>query len=238
WRKTLRPFQRYNGWGRDIEILNRVGMPPYMQLYNEPELPAEWEGQSPDWNLFMGNLLQATKDVYNAGGYPGIQFLDEDHLRDFISQLYARKGEVIFRRMFFVAHAYGLNHPPDYVQDTNGVLGFVIFAQIFQRRLGWIPPIIVGEGGWKVDSAEDNRFPPIDETLHRDYTLTVMNWFQSGKMSNSNPLPDYLFAFCHWMLSGASEAGAWYDSFNGDRELTIQAVEALPLFTRKFSWEK
>ncbi|MGB8647763.1 MAG: hypothetical protein WCF84_21190, partial [Anaerolineae bacterium] len=42
WRKTLRPFQRYNGWGRDIEILNRVGMPPYMQLYNEPELPAEW----------------------------------------------------------------------------------------------------------------------------------------------------------------------------------------------------
>ncbi len=238
WRKTLRPYQRYNSWGRDIEILNQVGMPPYMQLYNEPELPAEWEGQPQDWNLFLGNLLQATKDVYNAGGYPGIQFLDEDHLRDFISQLYARQGEPIFHRMFFIAHSYGLNHPPDYTQDTNGVLGFVIFAQIFQHRLGYIPPIIVGEGGWKVGSAEDNRYPTIDEALHRDYTLAVMNWFQSGKMSNGSPLPDYLFAFCHWMLSGAEEAGAWYDAFNGNRELTIQAVQNLPLFTREFSWTK
>jgi hypothetical protein len=182
--------------------------------------------------------LQAAKDVYNAGGYPGIQMLDDDDLREFITQVYARQGEALFHRMFFVAHAYGLNHPPDYSEDANGVLGFIPFAVIFQRRLGFIPPIIVGEGGWKVGESEDNRFPTIDETLHRDYTLAVFNWFRTEKLSNGNPLPDYLFAFCPWMLAGADEAGAWFDSFNGDRTLTIQAVQQLPTFVRKFSWDK
>ncbi len=236
WRKTLRPYERYLSWGRDIDILNQIGLPPYMQIYNEPELPAEWDGHPQDRALFWGNLFQAVKDVYNAGGYPGVQFLDEDDLREFITQTYARQGEPIFHRMFFVAHSYGLNHPPDYVEDTNGVLGFRVFAQIFQRRLGFIPPIIVGEGGWKINSSEDNRFPPIDDTLHRDYTLAVFNWFRTGKMSNGAPLPDYLFAFCPWMLEGTQEAGAWFDSFTGDRTLTIQAVQGLPPFVREFSW--
>lgn len=238
WRKTLRPFQRYSSWGRDIEILNQIGMPPYMQLYNEPELPAEWEDHPIDQEKFFSNLLQATKDVYNAGGYPGVQFLDEDTLRRFIDEIYARNGEAIFHRMFFVPHAAGLNHPPDYVEDSNGVLGFRVFASIFFKRLGFVPPFIVGEGGWKIDGAEDNRFPPIDDQLHRDYTLAVFNWFSSGKLSNGAPLPDYLFTFCHWMLAGKDEAGAWFDSFTGDRTLTIQAVQQLPQFTRKFSWDK
>jgi hypothetical protein len=236
WRKTLRPFQKYFGWGRDIEILNKIGMPPYMQLYNEPEVPTEWEDQPMDQNQFMQNLLQAAKDVYNAGGYPGIQVLDEDRLREFITQVYARQGDALFHRMFFVAHAYGLNHPPDYAQDNNGVLGFSIFAQIFQHRLGFVPPIVIGEGGWKVGDKEDDRYPPIDETLHRDYTLAVYDWFRSGKMSNGKPLPNYVFAFCMWILSGVNEAGAWYDGLGGDRTLTIQAVENLPVFVRKFSW--
>lgn len=235
WRKALRPYQRYSDWGRDVQILQYAGMPPYMQLYNEPEVPAEWDGKPIDTNLFIGNLMQAVKDVYNAGGYPGIQLVDEDSLRMFIDQIYSRDGGAVFQRMFFIPHAAGLNHPPDYVEDTNGVLGFRTFAGIFFKRLGFVPPFIVGEGGWKIGSQEDNRFPPIDDSLHRDYTLAVVNWFSSAKLSNGTPLPDYLFSFCFWMLAGANEAGAWYDSFTGDRTLTIQAVQQLPLFVRKFS---
>lgn len=234
WRKALRPYQRYSDWGRDIQILQDAGMPPYMQLYNEPEVPAEWDGKPIDTNLFIGNLMQAVKDVYNAGGYPGIQLVDEDSLRMLVDQLYARNGDLIFRRMFFIPHAAGLNHPPGYVEDTNGVLGFRTFATIFFKRLGFVPPFIVGEGGWKIDSQEDTRFPPIDEGLHRDYTMAVVNWFSDGKLSNGAPLPDYLFSFCFWMLAGANEAGAWYDSFTGDRTLTIQAVQQFPSFVRKF----
>lgn len=238
WRKTLRPYQRYNGWGRDIQILNQSGMPPYIQVYNEPELPAEWDDQDIDMNLYFANLLGAVKDVYNAGGYPGIQFLDEDDLRRFIDEIYARHGEALFHRMFFIPHAYGANHPPDYQEDANGVLGFRTFATIFYKRLGFIPPFIVGEGGWKIESQEDNRFPAIDDTLHRDYTLAVYDWFRTGKLGTLGRLPDYLFAFNMWMLSGGDEAGAWYDSFKGDRTLTIEAVKQIPPYVRKFSWDK
>lgn len=237
WRKTLRPYQRYFAWGRDIEIIKKYNLPPYMQLYNEPELPAEWDDQPQDRERFMSNLLQAAKDVYNAGGYPGIQLLDEDWLREFITQVYARKGEALFRRMVFVPHAYGLNHPPDYQEDINGVLGFRAYATIFFKRLGFVPPFIVGEGGWKIDSHEDDRFPPIDDTLHRDYTLAVYDWFRLGTLSHGGKLPDYLFAFNMWMLAGADEAGAWYDSFKGERTLTIEAVKRIPPFVRKFSWD-
>jgi hypothetical protein len=237
WRKTLMAHQRYFAWGRDIEIIKKYGLPPYMQLYNEPEVPVEWDGGEPNRDEFMLNLLTAAKDVYNAGGYPGIQLLDEDWLREFITQVYARKGEKLFKRMFFVAHAYGLNHPPNYQEDINGVLGFRAFATIFFRRLGYVPPFIVGEGGWKIGAHEDNRFPAVDEELHRDYTLAVYDWFRTGTLSHGGKLPDYLFAFNMWMLAGRDEAGAWYDSSFGERILTIDAVKELPTFTRRFSWE-
>lgn len=238
WRKTLQPYQRYFAWQRDIDIIKKYNLPPYMQLYNEPELEIEWEGQPVDRDEFMLNLITATKDVYNAGGYPGIQLLDPDWLREFINQVYARKGEAIFKRMFFIPHAYGANHPPEYQEDEIGVLGFRIFATIFFKRLGFVPPFIVGEGGWKIQSHEDSRYPPIDEELHRDYTLAVYDWFRTGELSHGGKLPDYLFAFNMWMLAGQDEAGAWYDSSFGNRTLTIEAVKKIPPFTRKFSWDK
>jgi hypothetical protein len=34
------------------------------------------------------------------------------------------------------------------------------------------------------------------------------------------------------------ESAAWYDSFEGNRELTISEVKKIPIFTRKFSWDK
>lgn len=238
WRKTLKPYQRYSSWQRDIDIIKKYNLPPYMQVYNEAELEIEWDDHPQNRDEYILNVLSAAKDVYNAGGYPGIQFLDEDWLREFINQVYARKGDALFHRMFFIPHAYGVNHPPDYQQDETGVLGFRTYATIFFKRLGFVPPFIVGEGGWKVDSDEDNRFPKVTEELHRDYTMGVYNWFRTGTLSNGAKLPDYLFAFNMWMLAGGDEAGAWYDSFNGNRTLTINAVSSAPLFVRKFSWDK
>lgn len=238
WRKTLKPYQKYFAWQRDIDIIKKYRLPPYMQLYNEAELDIEWDDQTPDRDLYIRNLLTTAKDVYNAGGYPGIQILDEDWLREFINQVYERKGEALFKRMFFVPHAYGVNHPPNYEQDITGVLGFRAYATIFFKRLGFVPPFIIGEGGWKIDSAEDNRFPVVNDELHRDYTLAVYDWFRTGTLSNGSKLPDYLFAFNMWMIAGGDEAGAWYDSFKGDRTLTIEAVKKIPPFVRKFSWDK
>ena len=238
WRKMLRPYERYYDWGRDIKILLSLGMPPYMQIYNEPSLPAEWDNRPIDEQLFLENFLQAARDAYNSGGFVGLQFVNKDWLRDALRAIKARKGDKIFSRMFFVAHSYALNHPPNYTEDENGILGFMSFVEVFREEIGFIPPVIIGEGGWKVGSDEDKRFPPIDEVKHRDYHLEVYNWFCTGKLSDGRPLPDFLFAFCPWLLSAKLDDRAWFDSFAGDRTLLIEALKSMPPCRRKFSWEK
>ncbi len=117
------------------------------------------------------------------------------------------------------------------------MLGFLPFADIFQQQIGFVPPMIAGEGGWKYKASDDNRYPAIDATIHRDYHVAVFNWFKTGKLSNGQSLPDYLLAFCPWLLFGG-DTSAWVDSYEGSRQLTIDAVKAMSGFVRKFSWER
>jgi len=237
WRKMLYPGDKYYDWGRDVQVLQSLGVPPYIQIYNEPSVEVLWDEPPLRQEAFMDDLLKAARDVYNAGGYVGLQFVDPQWLREALYQIKLHGGEAIFQRMFFVPHPYGLNHPPAYQEDLNAVLGFLTFAQVFQEEIGFVPPMIAGEGGWKYGATDDNRFPKIDDQLHRDYHVEVFNWFRTGTLSNGQPLPDYLFAFCPWLLASKMDDSAWYDSFAGDRTLTIEAVKNIPPFTRRFSWE-
>ena len=236
WRKVLRAYEPYYGWERDINLLRSLGMPPYMQIYNEPELSEEWDGRPIDRALALDNIVQASRDIYNAGGFVGLQFIRLDWLTDALKMIKQRQGNAIFGRTFFIPHPYGLNHPPDYEQDLEGVLSFLRFADVFRTEIGFVPPMIAGEGGWKYKASDDRRYPSIDEARHRDYHLAVFNWFRTGKLSNGQSLPDYLLAFCPWLLFG-SDAAAWIDSFEGTRTMTIGAVKAMSNFTRRFSWE-
>jgi hypothetical protein len=240
WRRMLRAYQRYYAWDRDIQILKEYGLPPYFQIYNEPDTGEEWDGREINRDQWVTYFVQMAKDVYNAGGYVGIQVLDEEWLRAVIQQIKAQKGERLFGRMFFVPHPYGLNHPPNYTEDENGVLGYRVFADVFQQEIGFVPPFIAGEGGWKYKATDDDRFPIIDDKLHAKYHVELFRWFLDGKVSDGKPLPDYLFAFCPWILAGQMEGAAWYDSFEGERTLTIAEVKKiLPAnATRKFSWDK
>lgn len=237
WRKNVRAYDRYYDWGRDVQLLRDLGVAPYMQLYNEPELPAEWDGQPIDQQLFLDNLMLAVEQVYNAGGYVGLQFVSDDWLMAALREIKARGGEQVFQRMFLVPHPYGLNHPPDYTADPNGVLGFLHQARIVEEEIGFVPPMIAGEGGWKWNASDDRNFPPIDAQLHRDYHVELFDWFRTGVLSNGESLPDTLFAFCPWLLSDRGDDSAWYDSFAGERTLTIEGVKAIPDFVRRFSWQ-
>ena len=98
--------------------------------------------------------------------------------------------------------------------------------------------MIAGEGGWRPGDAQDNRYPPLSEEAHRDYHIAVYDWFRTGVLSDGEPLPDYMFAFCPWLLADPSDPAAWFESQSGDRFLTIYAVENMPGFERRFSWEK
>jgi len=237
WRKMLYPGDKYFDWGRDVQVLQSLGMPPYIQIYNEPSVEVLWEEPPLRQEAFMDDLLKAARDVYNAGGYVGLQFVDPQWLREALYQIRLHGGEAIFQRMFFVPHPYGLNHPPSYQEDLNAVLGFLTFAQVFQEEIGFFPPMIAGEGGWKYGATDDNRFDKIDDRLHRDYHVEVFNWFRTGTLSNGQALPDYLFAFCPWLLASKMDDSAWFDSFAGDRTLTIEAVKSIPPFTRRFGWD-
>jgi hypothetical protein len=239
WRPHVRPNEPYTGqWARDVKFLRSLGIPPYIQVYNEPSLDQEWDGQPVDQAAYLENLSPAVREVYQAGGYVGLQQIDPAWLRANLQRLKAEGLEYTFDRLFFVPHPYGFNHPPDYAEDSNGVLGFRDYAQVFREEIGFVPPMIAGEGGWRPGEAQDARFPKIDDALHRDYSLAVFDWFASGRLSDGEPLPDYLFAYCPWLLSDPVDPAAWFDSRSGDRLLTTQAVKAVPNYVRRFSWDR
>jgi hypothetical protein len=238
WRRMLRASSPYYDWGRDIGILAEYGMPPYMQVYNEPNLDVEWDDDSGGMQDYEPRLLQAAQDIYNAGGYVGLQFVAEDWLAFSLRSLKAHGGERIFKRMFFIPHPYGLNHPPEYDADVNAVLGFLPYARVFQEEIGFVPPMIAGEGGWAIGSDHDANYPKVTAELHRDYYVALFSMFNTGVMPNGDPLPDYFFAFCPWLLADMTNDSAFFDSYAGPRTLTIDALKAIPPFERKFSWSK
>jgi len=236
WRRMLRASDRYYDWGRDIAILSEYGMPPYMQLYNEPSLSVEWDEGSPDKSDYLADFLHAAQEVYNAGGYVGLQFVREDWLVVSLDALKQHGGERIFERMFFIPHPYGLNHPPEYDKDVNAVLGFLPYAAVFEREIGFVPAMIAGEGGWAIGSEHDANYPKVTEEMHRDWYVTLFSMFQTGVMPNGDPLPDYFLAFCPWLLSDFIDDTAFYDSYAGPKTMTIEAIKAIPPFERRFSW--
>jgi hypothetical protein len=237
WRPFVRPYETYPDWAKDVAFLRSRGLAPYMQLYNEPSLAQEWDhSQTVDQETYLRNLLPAIRQVYDAGGYVGIQFVNPDWLRLTLQTMKSEGKSKVFERLFFIPHLYGLNHPPDYDEDINSVLGFREYAKIFEEEIGFVPVMIAGEGGWRPGEAQDNRYPPISEALHRDYHLAVFGWFHTGQLSNGDILPDYFFAFCPWLISDPHDPAAWFDSDSGDRTLTVEAVERMPAFERKFSW--
>ena len=238
WRPFVRPYEEYEYWTEDVTFLRSQGAAPYIQVYNEPNLEQEWDGQPIDQAVYQSHLLPAMREVVDAGGLAGLQHIDAGWLRADIQQIKAAGMDDVFERLFFVPHPYGANHPPDYDQDNIGVLSFREAAQVFEEEIGFVPPMIAGEGGWRLGDASDTRYPAIDEVLHRDYHVAVFDWFRSGSLSNGEPLPDYLFAFCPWLLSDPTDPAAWFDSVSGDRMLTIQGVEAMPDFERQFSWSQ
>jgi hypothetical protein len=214
---------------RDARSLVENGIPAYIQIYNEPSDEREWERAQPrDYTDKWAHLwaLKAT-EVHNAGGYPGLQCLHPKELEAAIDALGV--DNPVWRRVWFCSHNYGLNHPPDWQEDYWSVLGFQFFAEMFNNRLGFVPPIICGEGGWLYGAYDDHRYPRVDGDVHARYTREMYEWFRTGRLSDGKSLPDYLFAVCPWILSGPTDE-AWYGFTT--KVATIQAVKDISHFAR------
>ena len=74
------------------------------------------------------------------------------------------------------------------------MLSFLAFARWMQERIGFVLPIIGGEGGWQFGQDQDNRYPKAEQPYHARYHKEVFDWFRTGLLSNGETLPDYCSA--------------------------------------------
>ncbi len=236
---------------RFVDVLRKLNLAPYIQIFNEPGNPREWKSRIPDMSVFVQRWIQHASAVAHAGGFPGLQVQDPAELRAVLSALKSAGASAVIDRMWFCPHAYGVNHPPDYpydarnqgdhqgatvFEDDAAVLGFLQFEPIFRQELGVVPPFIIGEGGWKYRDGTDARYPAVDDGLHAEFHATMYNCLRTAKLPTGDALPDYVFAFCPWIFFGP-EADAWYSWTAGTRRQTIIAIHSLPSFVRSFQWE-
>jgi hypothetical protein len=239
--------------------------PLYVQIYNEPEDWREWmpHEKPPGWQkpsnwpeIFGRNWAHQAVRVYDAGGYPGIQTLDRDGFDVAVDAIAAMNRTDIWQRAFFAHHNYGENHPPDYPYDARNqqdhpgrtilddyicALKFLAHASWMQERLGFVLPLIGGEGGWLPGAEEDRRYPKVEPPLHARYTVEMFQWLRTGALSNGEPLPDYLFSITAWIAGSWTFQGQnWWDNPlfpDGKLTQTIEAMQAIEPFERRFSWQ-
>ena len=238
-------------FARFVSILRNLNIPPYIQIFNEPGDQREWKNSTPNLDTFVAHWVDHASRVASIGGFPGLQVLAVNELRHVLRALKSANATNVIERMWFCAHPYGANHPPDYPYDARNqqdhpdstvfdddttVLSFLTFADVFKQELGFVPPMIAGKGGWQYSSAEDSRYPAINDTLHAQYHAAMFNAFRTNKLPNGMALPDYLFAFCPWILYGG-ERDAWYSWTAGTRQPTIAAIKSLTKFVRQFNWD-
>ncbi len=232
-----------------VTKMKEIGAPPYVQIYNEPGDDREWKkwpGNDKWAGIFGARWAQAAIAVYDAGGYPGLQILGREEFVTAVDSVAAQGRTDIWQRAFFSLHNYGANHPPNYPYDalTNktifeddvAVLVFLLYAAWMKEKIGFVLPFMGGEGGWQFGAHEDQRYPKVEPPLHARYHAEMYDWFRTRVISNGEPLPDYLFSVAPW-IAGGWGGDDWWGGPLGDKTETINAVRALPAFTRKFSWD-
>jgi hypothetical protein len=242
-----------------VQALLAIGAPPYVQVYNEPEDAREYkDARKPnDWlGMFARNWVRQASRVVAAGGMPGLQVLERVSFDAAVDAVNASGGQEIWKHAFFVQHNYAENHPPAYpydernqrdkpgqtiVQDHLGTLSFLAYAAWMQERIGFVMPIIGGEGGWLFGAEKDLRYPKVESALHAQYHKEMFEWLRTGLLSNGEPLPDYLFSITPWIAGSFTFAGQnWWGNIlrpDGKLTATIEAVQSIPPFVRRFSWD-
>lgn len=190
-----------------------MGLPPYIQIGNEPE--AEWGNR----NKWAGWWSASASACVAAGGYAGLQVLSEDYF----AAVAGGMSDAVKQKLFICAHGQAANHPPAYpydarnqqdhpgataATDTTCMLIPLAFGEWFTKYLGGlVVPLIVTEGPWDIDGdgsgsgqGKDTRYPPNSFQNWANYVYATYEQFRTGVLANGQPLPDYWFAENYWLL--------------------------------------
>lgn len=267
-------------WETGVKTLHDLGLPAYMQIFNEPGDSREWHSEQPDIQRFGEKWGDAAGRVLAAGGMPGMGgVLGQDEWLAAFNAVQASGNTAIWDKAWFCVHNYGSNHPPTYpyddvnqkgipvtpeeyakykfsmpldelnpfrlshahpgatvFDDDTAVLRVHVFKKWMTDSLGFCLPMIGGEGGWQWETEEDLRYQKLPDEFHAQYTREMFEWFSTGKLSDGSPLMDELFCCTAW-IEADGQADSWWFGPLGTKQGTIDAVAAIPTFTRKFSWD-
>lgn len=102
---------------RDVKLMDDLGVPVYLQIYNAPERSDEWSKGGVDMALFASRWCAQAKAVVEAGGYPGLQLNRLEDLRLVLREAREQGLRHIFRQAWFCCHNYGGNRPARYPYD-------------------------------------------------------------------------------------------------------------------------
>ena len=180
----------------------------YFQLYNEPNLICENQGQFPDVGRYLDMWIPAARAVVNAGGLPGFgalapggNFDDLEFFKQALDGIIQRGQADVLDNAWISLHNYTLNHPLDYMKDSNGFLKFRWYDQVVREKLGRRMAIIGTEGGTYVGASEDKTLPAISQEMQIEMVKGAYEY-----MRNAEP---YFFAHTYWII--ANEAGGGMD---------------------------
>lgn len=220
-----------------VKLAISMGLPPYVQIFNEPELTDEWV----DMEAWANNWGARALAVAQAGGYAGLQCLSEKYFARVAQNMDPRIRE----RLFFVSHNYGDNKPPDYpynkgqtaIQDPVCVLQVLANLAWMDKYLGQRVPIICGEGGWEWGASRDAEYPKLSAQQWADYHYQLFDSMRTGKLPNGDDLPDEIFCFTSWITApgGFWQGDAWLDGVDAaQKKPLLDRLTADAPYTRQF----
>jgi hypothetical protein len=164
---------------------------PYFQLFNEPNLRVENQGETPDVDRYLSLWIPAARQVVAGGGLPGLGALspqgdvdDLDFLRRILEGLKARGAEDLLNRAWISVHNYGTDH-----------LRVREYDRIVREVLGRSLPLIGTEAGVYAEGS----------MTEEEQVRTVTEVYRS--LAGREP---YYFAYSYWVL--ANQAGGGHDA--------------------------
>jgi LysM repeat protein len=120
-------------WETGVKTLLDLGIPAYMQIFNEPGDDREWNSH-PDIARFGAKWADAAARVFDAGGFPGVgAVLGQDEWLAAFNAVQANGRSDIWQKAWFCVHNYGSNHPPSYPYDDVNQKGIPVTADEYAK---------------------------------------------------------------------------------------------------------
>lgn len=179
-----------------VEHYTQLGV-HYVQLYNEPNLQVETNGQPADVDTYLDLWTAAAKEVIAGGGLPGFGALspqgemdDRTFLKQALQGLKDRGQENLLNQGWLAMHNYTGPRP---LNDPDGFKRFVQYNDIINQVLGRSIPIVGTEGGTHITSA-------VSEEQQINMVTGAYNY-----MRHREP---YNFAYTYWIIANGHDS-AW-----------------------------